>query len=170
MSPGLAPGWPDQLPRFAPANSPFVPTATTPPSVALAGRPNPFYASSYRNFYSLVVSHKWTDKLTEVGETDHVYDPKIIGFSENGKPSSIYYAGLVHWFLYDFNEKLSGGWRSEVFWDPYGAATGSRSTFYEMSLSADAGCSSPGSGSAPRPVTTGLSSPIRSATERVPAS
>jgi hypothetical protein len=125
---------PDQLPRFAPANSPFVPTATTPPSAALAGRPNPFYASSYRNFYSLVLSHKWTERLTEVAETDHVYDPKIIGFSENGKPNSIYYAGLVHWFLYDFTEKLSGGWRSEIFWDPYGAATGSRSTFYEISL------------------------------------
>ncbi len=125
---------PDQLPRFAPADSPFVPTATTPPSAALAGRANPFYASSYRNFYSFVVSRKWTEKLTGVTETDQIYDPKIIGFSQNGKPSSIYYAGFVHWLLYDFNDKLTGGWRSEVFWDPYGAATGSRSTFYEMSL------------------------------------
>jgi Putative beta-barrel porin-2, OmpL-like. bbp2 len=125
---------PDQLPRFAPADAPYVPTATTPPTPALAGRVNPFYASSYRNFYSLVVTHQWSEKLTEVVETDHVYDPKIIGFSTNGKPSSIYYAGLVHWVIYNFTDKLSGGWRSEVFWDPYGAATGSRSTFYEMSL------------------------------------
>jgi hypothetical protein len=125
---------PDQLPRFPPVDTPIVPTATTPPSAALAGRPNPFYASSIRNFYSLVLTHQWTDKLTQVGETDHVYDPRIVGFSTNGKPSSIYYAGLVNWFLYDFTDKVTGGWRSEVFWDPYGAATRSRSTFYEMSL------------------------------------
>jgi hypothetical protein len=125
---------PDQLPRFAPADSPIVPTATTPPSPVLAGRQNPFYASSYRNFYSFVVTHQWTDKLTEVAETDHVYDPKIVGFSTNGKPSSIYYAGMVHWFVYNFTDKLTGAWRSEIFWDPYGAATGSRSTFYEFSL------------------------------------
>jgi hypothetical protein len=125
---------PDQLPRFAPANAPFVPTATTPPSAALAGRLNPFYASSYRQFISVVVTHQWTDKLTGVTETDHVWDPQIIGFSLNGKPSSIAYHGLIHWFLYTFNDKLSGGLRAEVFWDPYGAATGSRSTFYETSL------------------------------------
>ena len=125
---------PDQLPRFAPANAPFVPTATTPPSAALAGRVNPFYASSFRQFLSLVVTHQWTDKLTGVAETDHVWDPKIIGFSLNGKPSPIAYHGLVHWFLYSFNDKLSGGWRAEVFWDPYGAATGSRSTFFDSSL------------------------------------
>ncbi len=125
---------PDQLPRFAPANAQFVPTATTPPSAALAGRVDPFYASSYRDFLSLVVTRRWTDKLTGVAETDAIWDPKIIGFSLNGKPSPIAYYGLVHWVLYSFNEKLSGGWRSEVFWDPYGAATGSRSTFYETSL------------------------------------
>jgi hypothetical protein len=125
---------PDQLPRFAPADSPFVPTATTPPNAALAGRVNPFYASSYREFLSLVVTHQWTDKLTEVAETDHIWDPKIIGFSLNGEPSGIAYHGLVHWLLYSFNDKLSTGWRSEIFWDPYGAATSSRSTFYEMSV------------------------------------
>ena len=76
---------PDQLPRFAPANAPFVPTATTPPSAALAGRANPFYASSYREFLSLVVTHQWTEKLTGVTETDHVWDPQIIGFSLNGE-------------------------------------------------------------------------------------
>jgi Putative beta-barrel porin-2, OmpL-like. bbp2 len=125
---------PDQLPRFAPANSEFVPTATTPPTPALAGRINPFYGSSYRQFLSLVLTHQWTEKLTQAVETDHIWDPKIIGFSLNGAPSSIAYHGLVNWFLYSFTDKLSGGWRGEVFWDPYGAATGSRSTYYETSV------------------------------------
>ena len=125
---------PDQLPRFAPANSPIVPTATTPPSAALAGRINPYYASSYREYISLVVTHQWTDKLEGVVQTDHIWDPKIIGFSLNGAPSSVAYHGLVHWLLYTINDKWSTGWRAEVFWDPYGAATGSRSTFYETSF------------------------------------
>ena len=38
----------------------------------------PLYARSYREFLSLVVTHQWTDKLTEVAETDHIWDPKII--------------------------------------------------------------------------------------------
>jgi hypothetical protein len=125
---------PDQLPRFAPADTPIVPTATTPPSPALAGRINPFYGSSYREFFSLVVTHQWTDKFTQTVETDHIWDPKILGFSLNGAPSSIAYHGLVNWLLYSFTDKLSGGWRNEVFWDPYGAATGSRSTYYDTSL------------------------------------
>jgi hypothetical protein len=126
---------PDQLPRFPAANTPIVQAATTPPSAALAGLPNPYY-SSYREFLSLVITHNWTDKFTSVAETDHIYDPKIIGFSLNGKPSSIDYHGLIHWFLYTLNDKWSGGWRSEIFWDPYGAATGSRGVYYEESLEA----------------------------------
>ena len=80
------------------------------------------------------LTHQWSEKLTEVAETDHIWDPKILGFSENGAPSSIAYHGLVHWLLYSLTDKLSTGWRAEVFWDPYGAATGSRSTYYDTSL------------------------------------
>jgi hypothetical protein len=72
----------------------------------------PLYACSYRELLSLVVTHQWTDKLTEVAETDHIWDPKIIGFSLSGEPSRIAYHGLVHWLLYSFNDKLSTGWRS----------------------------------------------------------
>ena len=81
---------PDQLPRFAAADAPYVPTVTTPPSAALAGQVNPFYATSYRNFYSFVLTHQWSDKLVDVAETDQIYEPRIIGFSTNGRPSSIY--------------------------------------------------------------------------------
>jgi len=63
---------PDQLPRFAPADSPEVPVATTPPSAALAGRVNPFYATSYREFISVVVARKYSEKLAGVVETDHI--------------------------------------------------------------------------------------------------
>ena len=92
------------------------------------------YGSSYRDFVSLVISRQWSEKVTGVVETDNIWDPKIIGFSQNGAPSSIAYHGLVHWLLYSFNDKLSTGWRAEVSWDPYGAATGSRSTYYDTSV------------------------------------
>jgi hypothetical protein len=124
---------PDQLPRFAPADSPFVPTATTPPPF-LAGRRNPFYGNSYRGYTSLVITHQWTDKLTEAVQTDHVWDPKILGFRPDGTAGSIAYHSFDHWFLYAFTDKVTGVWRSEVFWDPYGAATSSASTFYEITL------------------------------------
>jgi hypothetical protein len=39
--PFVGPSVADQLPRFAPANAPFVPTATTTPRAALVGLPNP---------------------------------------------------------------------------------------------------------------------------------
>jgi len=44
-------------------------------------------------------------------------------------------AGVVwHWFLYQFTDKVAGIWRAEVFWDPYGLATGSPNDLREMTL------------------------------------
>lgn len=123
----------DQLPRFPSANTPFVPTATTPPGND-PNRRNPFYNTSVRNFFSLVVTHRWNSKLLQVMENDDVFDPRIIGFSKNGKPSPIAYYGLANWFLYSFTAKTTGVWRSEIFWDPYGAATGVADVYHEMTL------------------------------------
>ncbi len=110
---------PDQLPRYAPANSPFVPTGTiTPPG--LGRLPNPFYANNPRGYTSLVVTHQWTERLAEAVQTDHVWEQKVLGFSLNGQPSSMAYHSFAHWFLYAFTDKVTGVWRSEVFWDPYG--------------------------------------------------
>jgi hypothetical protein len=122
---------PDQLPRFAPANSPFVPTATTPPPF-LAGRINPLYGSSYRGYVSLVGTYQWTDKLIQATETCSVFDPQILGFGPTAH--SIAYYAFGNRFLYNLTDKVTGVWRSEVFWDPYGAATGSASTYYEMTV------------------------------------
>jgi hypothetical protein len=124
---------PDQLPRFVPANTPFWPTATTPPPF-LAGRINPFYGSSFRGYTCLHGSYQWTTKLTQAMQTDQVWDPQILGFSKTGTANSIAYHSFVHWLLYSFTDKLQGGWRTEIFWDPYGAATGSRGTYYETTL------------------------------------
>ena len=40
-----------------------------------------------------------------------------------------------NWFLYSFNDKLTGVWRSEVFWDRTGVRTGTTGgRFYEQTL------------------------------------
>jgi hypothetical protein len=44
------------------------------------------------------------------------------------------YHGFVNWFLYQFTPKVTGVWRSEIFWDPYGLATGNADNYYEMTL------------------------------------
>ena len=41
---------PDQLPRFAPGQRTIRPHSDDPTKPSLAGRVNPFYASSYREF------------------------------------------------------------------------------------------------------------------------
>lgn len=125
---------PDQLPRFAPADSPFLPTGVFT-SPQLAGRRNPFYAGSDRGYLVGVLTHHWTRKLTQAVETDHIFDPRIIGFGNDPQvPHSAAYHSFINWFLYQFNDKVTGVWRSEVFWDPYGLATGVTDTFHEITL------------------------------------
>lgn len=123
----------DQLPYFLPANTPYSPTST-PPIGFLGGRINPFYGASKRSYFSSVWTHKWSEKLLQVAETDQVYDPAEPGYSKNGAVSSIAYYGLVNWFLYSFTPKVTGVWRAETFWDPYGAATGVPNTYHEMTV------------------------------------
>jgi hypothetical protein len=124
----------DQLPRFPPANATFVPVGVPAPPF-MAGRINPYYNRSARGYIVGVLTHKWTDKLTEALETDHVFDQEILGFGRDPLvPHSAAYHTFGHWFLYQFNEKVTGVWRTEIFWDPYGLATGVADVFHEITL------------------------------------
>ena len=101
----------------------------------LPGRPNPFYNKSMRGYISCVLNYKWTSKLTQVVETDHVWDPEILGYGGNPyKPHSAAYHSLGNWFLYQISPKVTGVWRSEIFWDPYGLATGNADNYHEITL------------------------------------
>ena len=125
---------PDQLPRFAPANSPFLPTGvvTTP---ALQGKANPYYAGNWRTYLSTVVTHKYNDRLTEAAEVFFVHETNVAGLGPGGsvaKESAWY--GAAHWFLYQITDKVQGVWRSEIFRDNNGAATGSADNYYEITL------------------------------------
>ena len=125
---------PDQLPRFAPADSPFLPTGviTNP---RLQRRFNPNYAGNFRTYLSTTGTHKWNAKLTEAAEVFFVHETNVPGLGRNGTVAreSAWY-GFTHWFLYDFSDKLQGVYRAEVFRDNNGAVTGSADNYYEMTL------------------------------------
>jgi hypothetical protein len=131
----------DQLPRFPPPDAPYVPVGVPAPPF-LARRLNPFYNKSERGYLVGVLTYKWTDKLTQALETDHVFDPEILGFGRDPYvPHSAAYHSFINWFLYQFTSsqdpealKVTGMWRTEIFWDPYGLATGVADVFHEMTL------------------------------------
>ena len=124
---------PDQLPRFAAANTPFSPTGVTPPPF-LAGRRNLAYGSNNRLYWSTVLTRQWGAKLTEALQADQVIDFNTPDFGQDGTPQNTEWYSLVHWFLYEFHPKVLGVWRAEVFRDNNGAATGVAGTFSEMTL------------------------------------
>jgi hypothetical protein len=119
---------PNQLPRFAPADNPLLPVGSPPPGF-MAGQNNPYYSRSYRGYISLVLTRDWTEKSTQVIETDHVWDPQTLGFGPGVQ--SIHYHSLGNWFLYKWTDKATLVWRSELFWDPNGMATGIKNTYLE---------------------------------------
>ena len=124
----------DQLPIFPPRNAVDLPVGVPGPGF-LSGRPDPFYNKSRRAYLVAVATYKWTTKLTQAMETAHVFDPEILGYGHNPYlPVSASYHGLANWFLYQITPKLTGVWRSEIFWDPYGLATGNADTYHEITL------------------------------------
>lgn len=135
---------PGQFPNFFNANTP-----TYPFGAAWAGyRPgqnNIFYEGSWRKFFTTVLTYKWNDKLTQVMEADQGFENKVAGIGPIGQQGpvpnnypakNVTWYSFGNWFLYQFNEKVTGVWRSEVFWDPSGARTGLQNNYYEMTLGA----------------------------------
>lgn len=131
----------DQLPRFPPANATYLPVGVPGPGF-LPGRINPFYNRSLRAYLIGVLTYKWTSRLTQAIETDGVFDPEILGYGQDPyRPHAAAYHGLVNWFLYQLTTnqdpnalKVTAVWRSEIFWDPYGLATGNADTYHEITL------------------------------------
>ncbi len=122
---------PNQFPKQLPADQQIFPTGyVNIPS--LAGLPNPGYSSNDRVLFTTVLSHQWSDKLTQVMETDQAWEQNIPGLGSpivdgvvaNGTPKSAQWYSFGNWFLYQFNDKLTGVWRSEIFQDAQGVRTG----------------------------------------------
>ncbi|MHC5537720.1 outer membrane beta-barrel protein, partial [Singulisphaera rosea] len=134
---------PNQYPRFLSGTNQqiFLLGNTIPPHED--GRRNLGYGSNNRLSFTGVYSYKWTDKLTQVAEVDLSYENNIPGSGgvtlanglfSGGADRNDSWQGFGNWFLYAFNEKLTGVWRSEVFRDDGGQRTGYRDTFYEQTV------------------------------------
>jgi hypothetical protein len=122
---------PNQFPSFLPANQPLYPTGyINVPSVA--GLNNPGYHRNDRTLFTLWVSHKWTDKLSQIVATTAGMEraipglgaPTVSGVPQNAHSKYDTWYGFGNGYLYKFTDKITGVWRSEVFWDTNGARTG----------------------------------------------
>ncbi len=126
---------PDQFPSFIPPGQNIQPTGTpvTPPQ--FAGVRNTYYSHAYRNMFTSVLTHKWSDKLTEVMETDQGWEQNVPFVNGKLRRQDVGWYSFGNWFLYQLTEKLTGVWRAEVFWDQSGVRTGtSGGRFYEQTL------------------------------------
>ena len=133
---------PQQFPTFLPASqNPIYPTGVVPPPQQFAGLKNPGYHSNDRFLFTTVLTHKWSEKLTQVMETDQAWEtnvPFALGNSNTGgfnRHNAQWYS-FGNWFLYQFNEKLTGVWRSEIFRDNNGVRTGTAADYNEFTLGA----------------------------------
>jgi hypothetical protein len=135
---------PNQYPWFLQPNTQIVLLGNTLPPY-LAGRRNPGYGANWRTSFTNVFSYKWTEKLTQVMENDDSYETNIPGSGYDGTNRNDSWYGFANWFLYAFNDKLTGVWRSEVFRDQGGqrlqtgfinpnAMNPRADTVYEMTL------------------------------------
>jgi hypothetical protein len=126
---------PDQFPSFIPPGQNVQPTGTpvTPPQ--FAGVSNTYYSHAYRNLFTTVITHKWSDKLTQVVETDQGWEQAVPFVNGQLRRQDVGWYSIGNWFLYQFHGKLTGVLRSEVFWDRSGVRTGtSGGVFYEETL------------------------------------
>jgi hypothetical protein len=134
---------PNQFPYNLRADTTIIPYGVGAGNIG-PGR-NPLYPRSNRSLLVYVLEHKWSDKLTQVVEFDHGFENDIPGLDRNAPLDAEWYGGF-NTFLYQFSDKLTGVWRSEVWRDDDGIRTGSPTdrtdptpfadTFYEMTLGA----------------------------------
>jgi hypothetical protein len=114
---------PNQFPSFLPADQQLYLTGyVNVPS--LAGKRNPGYRRNGRTMFTWVGTHEWNDRLTQVVESDQGWERAIPGLASggrNGAPRDATWFSFGNWFLYEFSPKLTGVWRSEIYWDPQGA-------------------------------------------------
>ncbi len=128
-------GGPNQFPSFIPQGQLIQPTGTPVTPAQFAGKFNPGYVGNWRSLFTTVISHKWSDKLTQLIETDQGWEKNLPFVNGKIRRQDVGWYSFGNWFLYQFNEKLTGVYRTEVFFDGSGVRTGTTGgNFYEHTL------------------------------------
>ncbi len=96
------------------------------------------YTGNFTHLWTTVLSIDWNDRITQVVENDLAFENNVPtgDLGPNGavlRDNSQWYS-LGNWFFYEFTDKLTGVWRSEVFRDHGGFRTGFSDNFYQMTL------------------------------------
>ena len=125
-------GGPNQLPRYPPAGADITPSGI--PTGFAPRQVNPLYDRNVATYFDTTLVHHWNDRLTQVGEAFFFTESNVLGFSPPLGPRRTAWYGAANWFLYDFTAKLQGTWRTEIFRDDDGAATGVSDTLYAVTL------------------------------------
>ena len=104
----------------------------TPPQ--LIDNPRLPQRNSNTTLFTTVLTHKWTDDLTMVIESDLAIANHLAPLLPSMPQGHASYYGLAGWLLYQLNEKVTGVARAEVFRDNNGLLTGFADNFYESTL------------------------------------
>ena len=123
----------NQFPFFFSQNAFSTPTGGSPAGF-LASRRNLSYPDNKRVLFTSVFTYQWTEKLLQVIETDQAFEDDVPGIGAGGTSQNAEWYSFGNWFLYSFNDKLTGVWRSEIFRDDDGARTGIATNFSEITL------------------------------------
>jgi hypothetical protein len=160
---------PNQLPSFPPLDTPILPTGVQQSPPGLEGRRNPLYAHHPRTYFDMVISRKWTEKLTQADEVFFIIDSKVPFQNRVVKDSSWYGSrtGSFIRLIPPKNSRECGGPRYSTIHKEAPRAfprstTSKRSAWFTSR--------SHGSGFARKRGTTGLHSQSHLATERAAAS
>lgn len=127
---------PNQLPFFPSTDLAKIPNLpvgvfTTP---ALQNRRNPYYLRSTLVYFSNLVTRKWNARLTEAAEVAFVTEGNVLGLGPGGALARGEYYGFAHHLLYEFDPRLTGVFRAEIFRDDDGLALGIADTFHELTV------------------------------------
>ena len=126
---------PNQFPYFFKADYDLAPNGVPQPPF-LASRRNLSYNHDNAVFFSNILIHEFTDKLTLVLENDDGFEKNIPSFGPGKSAADGLWYGFGMWWLYAFNEKWTGVFRADMLRDMNGTRTGYNNTFYETTLGA----------------------------------
>jgi len=83
---------------------------------------------AFYNYYGMLVTHKFTDKLTGVVDSGAAHMDGIPGIG------TAWWYGAATYAIYQFNDKITANLRNELFEDHTGFRTGSRGLYYDVAF------------------------------------